>query len=65
MASQNEKILRHMKTYGNITAARAMDWYQIYRLAARVAELRAKGHNIVTEMISPQGVRYARYRLVK
>ena len=65
--TQNETILDDLRTYGNrgITAREALDYFGIFRLAARIAELRAKGHNITTEMVQNGRVRYARYRLVK
>jgi hypothetical protein len=64
--TQNEKVLRELtEITGAITPKTAFREYGIMRLAARIAELRAKGHNIVTEMVTNGGVRYARYRLVK
>ncbi len=63
--THNEKILRHMDKFGNITAAKAATHFGCWRLAARIGELRAQGHNIETEMVTNGRVRYARYRLVK
>lgn len=48
-----------------ITALDALGMMGVFRLAARIEELRKKGHNIVTEEISKNGKTYARYHLVK
>ena len=63
--TQNEKVLQDMRAYGSITPARALGYHGIWRLAARIGELRSQGHDIETEMVTNGRVRYARYRLVK
>lgn len=35
------------------------------RLAARIDDLKRKGHSISMEMINDRGKRYARYKLIK
>lgn len=50
--SQKEIILKHLKTHGSITARQAANFIGCMRLAARIAELKAEGYPIVTEMIT-------------
>lgn len=47
--TQCEMVLDHLKTVGGITAAEAMQQYGIYRLAARIADLKKRGHSIETK----------------
>ena len=46
--TQCERILRHMELFGGITAAEAMSEYGVYRLAARIGDLRAQGYDIIS-----------------
>ena len=43
MVGQQESIYKHLKTQGNLTPLEALGVYGIYRLAARVCEMRRKG----------------------
>lgn len=66
--TQCEMVLDHLKTVGGITAAEAMQQYGIYRLAARIADLKKRGHGITTrseKSVNRFGkeVRYERYFL--
>jgi len=62
--AQTDTILRHLKTKKSITAGEAMMVHNIYRLAARICDLRAAGYLIETVMhADPNGKKYARYRL--
>jgi hypothetical protein len=61
--SQADRILQHLQKRP-LTPMEALDHFGTFRLAARVAELRAKGHKIQTEIIERNGKRVARYRLV-
>lgn len=68
MATQNQKILRHLEDYGSIDPVVAMKEYGIMRLAARISDLKAKGHAIsaeTTKGINRYGepVHYATYYL--
>lgn len=68
--SQCNKILNHMRSEGSITAAEAVGKYKIYRLAARVSDLKRRGHNVVSTIVrtvDEDGNRsqYAIYRLEK
>ncbi len=63
MRTQEVKILQYMKRLGKITARDA--WLlDIGRLAARVYDLRRKGHKIDKEWkVTKGGARVAVYRL--
>lgn len=61
MLSQNKKILHHLKSNGSITPIEALNEYGCFRLAARIKDLRDEGHNILTEIVSNDGKKYARY----
>lgn len=64
--SQKELILEYLRRHGAITADEAQaHCKRCHRLAARISELRADGHNIVTGNKLPDGtiVNYAIYRL--
>lgn len=67
--NQKEQLLTHFKKHRKITPAEAYSQYGIYRLSARILELREAGHMILTsivEKVSHRGVkRFAEYRLVK
>jgi hypothetical protein len=62
--SQNSTILAYLKLHP-ITQRQAANLYDIYRLAPRIHELRAKGHDIRTDWAGTGQTRYARYRLVQ
>jgi len=62
--TQCEQILRHLRQEGSITQREAARRYEIYRLAARIYDLRSEGHEIMREMeTSENGKKYARYHL--
>lgn len=61
--SQTDMILRDLKRGKAITPIDALREYQCFRLAAREADLREQGHDIVTDEIVKDGKRYASYRL--
>lgn len=66
--TQTERILDYMKENGSITQMEAMTQLGIYRLGARIWDLKKSGANIKKEMASEK-TRYgtttyfARYRL--
>ena len=65
MESQNAAILNHLKKVGPITPIEALDRYGCFRLAARIYELRQKGHDISMLKIQVGNNKYvARYTLV-
>lgn len=49
--SQNYIIGDHLKRYGSITALQAVELYGIYRLSARIFDLRASGWAIDSDKI--------------
>ena len=63
--SQTATILRLLETHPDgITAFDALREAQCLRLAARIADLRAKGHRIDSTMVRTiSGKKIARYRL--
>lgn len=70
MATQCDRILRHLKDYGSITAQEAIQEYGIMRLASRINDLRRCGVMIVSETATGKNrygetTRYAVYRLAE
>jgi len=59
--TQTDLIFEHLQRHGSITPMEALREYGVYRLAARVNELRADGCAIQTEMVE----RRSRGRVVK
>lgn len=68
--TQNEKILNHMKRYGEITPLDAIREYGCMRLTSRIGELKQQGVPIRTRMVkvnnrSGEPVRVAAYSLAE
>ena len=61
--SQSDMILAHLKRHNSITAVQALGRYGVFRLAARIGDLRDKGYIIETETIHRDKKHYARYWL--
>lgn len=66
--TQCDRILQHMQQHGRITAAEAMQEYGVYRLAARISDLRKAGYRIDRQMVTKknrynEAVSLAEYRL--
>jgi hypothetical protein len=64
--TQREEVLAHMEAVGPITPIDALNLYGCFRLAARIGELRSRGHQIKTETIPHplrNGKTYARYSI--
>ena len=63
--SQNDQISTHLKAGKSITARQAIKQYEIYRLSARIDDLKNKGMDIQGEMVTNEltGKRYKVYRL--
>jgi hypothetical protein len=59
--SQCEAVLDHLCREGSITPMEALRKHKIMRLAARVEELRSRGHRIETEIVRRGSRRWARY----
>jgi hypothetical protein len=63
--SQNQQILAHLESGLSLTAFQGLAKFQCFRLAARISDLRRKGHDIKTDMIElNSGKRIAKYYLV-
>lgn len=60
--SQTEMILSYLRRRGSITA---LDAFRMgcLRLAARINDLRADGHQIVSKRETKRGKTYSRYQL--
>ncbi len=52
MSSQNTDVLRCLEKRGFIDDVMAREFYGVHRLAARIHELRQKGHEIRTEPVA-------------
>ena len=63
-ASQNGMVLKHLKTNPDITPIQALNLYGIFRLGARIYDLRAKGYPIEREFVHNNGKKFASYKLV-
>lgn len=50
--TQRKQLLTHLQEQGSITTIEARQLYDIMGVAPRILELKAQGHNIVTERIS-------------
>ena len=62
--SQNDQVLSRLKL-GPLTPMEAWAELGVYRLSARIYELREQGVNIMTNMIEHNDKRYAQYRLIR
>ena len=53
--TQAQSVLHHMKTIGPITALDALNDFGCFRLAARISDLRAEGHDIESNPFKTSG----------
>ena len=63
MDSQNNQLLQHLRDHRRIQPMTALHQLGIYRLAARIKDLRDEGHEIITDRIGEK--RVAEYTLIK
>ena len=63
MASQNSQLLEHLREHKRIQPMTALRHLGIYRLAARIKDLRDSGHEIITARVGEK--RIAEYTLIK
>ena len=64
--TQMDHIKKHLKTGKTLSPLEALGLYGVFRLAARIKELRDKGWPIVTEnRTDPNGKKYAVYHMPK
>ena len=61
--TQTDAILAALKS-GPLTPLDALERFGCFRMAARVRDLRDRGHHIHTEIVEQGGKRFARYSLV-
>jgi hypothetical protein len=62
--SQNAAILRYLQAGYALTPREALDLFGCFRLGARIADLKAKGYAIKSELVAVDGgKRVARYTL--
>ena len=59
--SQTIEILNVLSKGRTITPIDAFEKFGCLRLAARISDLRAEGHEIVTTIINKNGKRFAQY----
>jgi len=64
MKSQTKNLLSHLESGRSITPIEALSLYGIFRLGARILDLRQSGYRIQTHTESKNGKRFARYSLV-
>lgn len=66
LTPQAQAILKHMEDGNGITPLEALGVYGVFRLAARIGEIRDQGHTVITEYKKDyRGKTYARYCLGK
>ena len=64
MSNQSAEILHHLKAKGPITPLEALEEYGVFRLGARIFDLRRQGHPIDRVMIeTPSGKHVAQYSM--
>ena len=65
MKPQSRDVLELLRRHpqSGVTQQQAIAVLQCYRLAARVADLRADGYTIRSEWVTQGGVRFSRYVL--
>lgn len=61
--AQTKLIEKHLKNGKSITTIEALNLFGCFRLAARIADLRKSGMQIVTSYTERDGKRWATYRL--
>ncbi len=61
--SQCDQVQTWLTRRQGLTTWQAIQMWKCTRLAARVAELKSRGHNIVSETVRTNGKRVSVYRL--
>lgn len=62
--TQTNAILKHMQDGNGITPMDALELCGCFRLSARIADLKKRGYEIITEKVKVDGGKYvARYHL--
>jgi len=70
MESQQQRLLDHLKNGHRVTPIDALNEFGIFRLGARIFDLKARGHNIERDMVPVtdrfgEPKRVAEYRIAK
>lgn len=64
LQSQADAILAYLKSGNGITPIDALNLFGCFRLGARIADLKKRGYDIVTERVKVEGGKYvAKYHL--
>jgi len=61
--NQCDLILKHLQNDGKITSFEAFEKYRITRLSGRIYDLKAKGYDITTNLVTNKNTTYAEYLL--
>lgn len=61
----NKRLKKWVLSGKSITPIQALNKFGIFRLGARILELRQSGYDIVTIMQQENGKRFAKYKLAK
>lgn len=61
--SQKECVKKHLEIHGQITPLEALNNYGVFRLAARIEELRKEGLLIATIQTQNNNKKYATYKI--
>jgi len=61
--SQCNEILKHLEDGKSITPIDALSLFGVFRLAARIADLRKQGHEIETGTLKNNGKEFANYSM--
>ena len=64
-ASQKTQIKKYLNSGRTLTAIQALTKFGCFRLAARIADLRKDGVNIVTNIVTQKGKSFASYKKIK
>ncbi len=63
--TQAAQILAHLRAGNSIAPLEALDAFGCFRLGARIYDLKAEGHSIITEWESDGEKRWAKYSLAR
>ncbi len=61
MKPQTRAVFKFLCRHRSITALEALNKLGVFRLAARIAELKAAGINVHSTLVTRNGKRFARY----
>jgi hypothetical protein len=63
--SQNKQVLNWLKSGHPLTAFQASNYFGIYRLSARIYDLKKQGHNIISKLEFDGSKHWSVYKLKK